>query len=89
MCARNTCINMCTPARSMCTTYVPVSTECLAIRRCYGCTCILVPNNSGKNGSFISEILDNQKTSDTLSFVLLSAFVLITIQFSKSKHRPF
>jgi hypothetical protein len=91
VCASNTYINMCMPARSMCipasvrsvcNTYVPVSPEC--IRGCYECTCVVVPNN---NGIFISENVDKQKTSNTLSFVLLSAFVLLVTQFSKSKYR--
>jgi hypothetical protein len=93
VCARNMCINMCMPARSVCisvrnrcNTHAPVRTECLT--GCCGCACVVVPNNNGHSGSFISDIFDKQETSNTLSFVLLSAFVLLAIQFSKSKHRP-
>jgi len=93
VCARNTYISMCMPARSMCipvrnryNAYVPVSTECLT--GCYGCRCVVVPNNNGDSGSFISDIFGKQKPSNTLSFVLLSAFVILTIQVSKSKYRP-
>jgi hypothetical protein len=69
------------PVRKMCNTYVPVSTECLT--GCYACTCVVVPNNKGNSGSLISENFDEQTASNTLSFVLLA------IQVSKSKYRPF
>jgi hypothetical protein len=93
VCARNAFTNMCMPARSMCipvrnlcSTYVPVSTECLT--GCYACTCVVVRNNRGNSGSFILGDFDKQKSSNTFSFVLFSAFVLFAIQVSKSKYRP-
>lgn len=65
--------------RNVSNTFVLVSTECL--RGCYGCTCVVVPNSNGNSESLISGQFDN----NTLSFVLLSAFVLLAIRFSKSK----
>lgn len=69
--------------RNVSNTDVLVSTKCLW--RCYWCTCVVVPICNGNSESLISGNFDKQTTDNTLSFVLLSAFVLLGIQFSKSK----
>jgi hypothetical protein len=86
VCMHASARSMCIPVGNRCNAYVPVSTECLT--RCCECTCVVVRNSNGNNGSFILEDVDKEKTSNTLSFFLLSAFVLLAIQVSKSKYRP-
>ena len=87
MCMPASARSVCVSVRNMCKKYlsVPVSTECFT--GCYGCTCVVVPNNYGHSGSFILEDCDKQKTSNTLTFIILSSFVLLVVQLSKSKYR--